>query len=109
MNSSQPQSTASPAQTYEDYFVPGMFRPWAEELLARADPQPGNTGAGRIRSGSAAMAPAPTYRDGGFACLRSALPVQDSTSLALLSNSASPVALVKARNSRVGPGATRRP
>ena len=37
---SQP-SSRNPAQTYEDYFVPGLFRPWTEELLERADPQPG--------------------------------------------------------------------
>ncbi len=36
---SQP-SSRNPAQTYEDYFVPGMFRPWADELLERADPRP---------------------------------------------------------------------
>jgi ubiquinone/menaquinone biosynthesis C-methylase UbiE len=32
---------SSPAQTYEDFFVPAMFRPWADELLKRAQPQPG--------------------------------------------------------------------
>ena len=35
------QAPASPAQTYEEYFVPGMFGPWADELVDRARPQPG--------------------------------------------------------------------
>lgn len=38
---SQPQPVLNPAQTYEDYFVPAMFRPWADELIERAQPQPG--------------------------------------------------------------------
>jgi ubiquinone/menaquinone biosynthesis C-methylase UbiE len=33
--------TLNPAQTYEDYFVEYQFRPWTEELLARAIPTPG--------------------------------------------------------------------
>lgn len=37
---SQTEPTSNPAQTYEDYFVPGMFRPWTEELLSRGQPQP---------------------------------------------------------------------
>ena len=37
----QPQASPSPAQTYEDYFVPHLFRPWTDELLQRARPQPG--------------------------------------------------------------------
>lgn len=39
----QPQSHPSPnpAQTYEEHFVPSLFRPWAAELLDRARPQPG--------------------------------------------------------------------
>ena len=41
MSQSTPKPAPSPAQTYEDYFVPGMFRPWAEALLQRARPQPG--------------------------------------------------------------------
>jgi len=31
----------NPAQTYEDYYVPAMFRPWAGILLRHAVPQPG--------------------------------------------------------------------
>ena len=31
----------NPAETYENYFVPAMFRPWATLLLRHADPQPG--------------------------------------------------------------------
>lgn len=38
MNQSQPRN---PAETYEDYFVPAMFRPWATLLLGHAAPQPG--------------------------------------------------------------------
>lgn len=30
-----------PAEVYEQYFVPAMFRPWASILLRRAAPQPG--------------------------------------------------------------------
>ncbi len=41
MSQSQPPAAPNPAQAYEDYFVPSMFRPWSEELLARANPQPG--------------------------------------------------------------------
>ncbi len=41
MNQPQPGPTSNPAQTYEDYFVPYQFRPWTEELLERAKPQPG--------------------------------------------------------------------
>jgi len=32
------QPAPNPAQTYEDYLVPHQFRPWTEELLARATP-----------------------------------------------------------------------
>ncbi len=38
----QGHPTPTPAQTYEDYFVPHQFRPWTEELLVRAVPVPGN-------------------------------------------------------------------
>ncbi|WP_394790749.1 methyltransferase domain-containing protein [Rhodoferax sp.] len=31
----------SPAEMYEQYFVPAMFRPWSQILLGRAAPQPG--------------------------------------------------------------------
>ena len=31
----------NPAETYERYFVPAMFAPWAQVLLERAAPQPG--------------------------------------------------------------------
>jgi ubiquinone/menaquinone biosynthesis C-methylase UbiE len=31
----------NPAEMYEQYFVPAMFRPWASLLLRRAAPQPG--------------------------------------------------------------------
>ncbi|MDP9357802.1 MAG: class I SAM-dependent methyltransferase [Chloroflexota bacterium] len=41
MNQPQPGPTSNPAQTYEEYFVPYQFRPWTEELLERAKPQPG--------------------------------------------------------------------
>ncbi len=41
MNQAQPTAASNPAQTYEDYFVPYQFRPWTEELLERATPQPG--------------------------------------------------------------------
>ncbi len=41
MNQAQPTATSNPAQTYEDYFVPHQFRPWTDELLERATPQPG--------------------------------------------------------------------
>ncbi len=41
MNQPQPGPTNNPAQTYEEYFVPYQFRPWTEELLERAKPQPG--------------------------------------------------------------------
>ncbi len=34
-------SPGDPAQTYEDYFVRYQFRPWAGELLARAEPVAG--------------------------------------------------------------------
>lgn len=37
---SQPQPR-SPAETYEQYFVPAMFLPWATILLRYASPQPG--------------------------------------------------------------------
>ena len=37
----QPQSASNPAQIYEDYFVPAQFRPWTEDLLARANPHAG--------------------------------------------------------------------
>ena len=42
MNQPQPAQATNPAQTYEDYFVPHQFRPWTEELLERAKPQPGD-------------------------------------------------------------------
>lgn len=32
--------TASPFNTYEEYFVPAMFQPWAKVLLRRAELQP---------------------------------------------------------------------
>jgi ubiquinone/menaquinone biosynthesis C-methylase UbiE len=38
---SQTQTPPNPAQTYEAYFVPAMFRPWANELISRAQPRPG--------------------------------------------------------------------
>ncbi len=41
MTQSQPTPTSNPAQTYEDYFVAHQGRPWTEELLERATPQPG--------------------------------------------------------------------
>lgn len=34
---------SSPAQLYEDYFVPAMFHPWADILLRHAAPQPGES------------------------------------------------------------------
>jgi ubiquinone/menaquinone biosynthesis C-methylase UbiE len=37
MNPAQPRN---PAETYEQYFVPAMFRPWANILLHHAAPQP---------------------------------------------------------------------
>ena len=36
----QPQPS-NPAESYERFFVPAMFRPWAEILLRHAAPQPG--------------------------------------------------------------------
>lgn len=41
MHQPEAQPTPNPAQTYEDYLVPHQFRPWTEELLARATPAPG--------------------------------------------------------------------
>ncbi len=41
MKHPQQQAVSNPAQTYEDYLVPHQFRPWTEELLDRAKPQPG--------------------------------------------------------------------
>ncbi|MDP9355764.1 MAG: class I SAM-dependent methyltransferase [Chloroflexota bacterium] len=41
MNQPQPRPGTNPAQTYEAFFVPYQFRPWTEELLDRAKPQPG--------------------------------------------------------------------
>ena len=41
MDQPPPRPGSSPAQTYEDYFVPNQFRPWTGELLDRARPQPG--------------------------------------------------------------------
>jgi ubiquinone/menaquinone biosynthesis C-methylase UbiE len=38
MNQPQP---GNPAETYENYFVPAMFLPWAAILLRHAAPQPG--------------------------------------------------------------------
>ena len=38
MNHPQP---LTPAETYEQYFVPAMFRPWAARLLSHASLQPG--------------------------------------------------------------------
>jgi ubiquinone/menaquinone biosynthesis C-methylase UbiE len=38
---SQSQSSLNPAQVYEEYLVPHQFRPWAGDLLDRADPQVG--------------------------------------------------------------------
>ena len=37
----QPPPSPNPAQTYEEHFVPFLFRPWTPELLDRAKPQPG--------------------------------------------------------------------
>ncbi len=37
MNHAQPMN---PAETYENYYVPAMFRPWANILLRHAAPQP---------------------------------------------------------------------
>ena len=34
-------SSANPAEAYERYLVPALFAPWAEDLLRRAAPQPG--------------------------------------------------------------------
>lgn len=39
MSTSQPQD---PAQLFDEYFGPAMFRPWAELLIDIADPQPGD-------------------------------------------------------------------
>ena len=39
MNQPQPRN---PAETYENYFVPAMFLPWATILLRHAAPQSGN-------------------------------------------------------------------
>ena len=36
-----PVSPANPAETYESYFVPAIFGPWAEELLGRVVPRAG--------------------------------------------------------------------
>jgi ubiquinone/menaquinone biosynthesis C-methylase UbiE len=33
--------SANPAETYQAYFVPAMFTPWAKMLLDHATPQPG--------------------------------------------------------------------
>lgn len=35
-----PAHTRNPAETYEDYFVPAMFIPWAASLLRHAAPRP---------------------------------------------------------------------
>ena len=35
-------ATETPAEAYERYFVPTIFIPWSQELLARAAPQPGD-------------------------------------------------------------------
>ncbi|MDB5729058.1 MAG: Methyltransferase type 11 [Noviherbaspirillum sp.] len=35
-------SQPNPAETYEQYFVPAMFRPWAAVLLRHAAPKPGH-------------------------------------------------------------------
>lgn len=41
MTHHEPDVPASPAETYESYFVPNIFRPWAAGLIDRARPQPG--------------------------------------------------------------------
>ncbi len=41
MSQPRPTPRPNPAQTYEDYLVPHQFRPWTEDLLQRAEPQPG--------------------------------------------------------------------
>lgn len=39
---SEPSTTGpTPAQAYEQYFVPTLFGPWAKELVRHASPQPG--------------------------------------------------------------------
>src|SRR5690606_5960003 len=40
---SQPVSAraGNPAQTFEDFYVPSVFRPWTSEILDRARPQAG--------------------------------------------------------------------
>jgi ubiquinone/menaquinone biosynthesis C-methylase UbiE len=38
---SHPASAPNPAQAYEDFLVPGMFRPWGIELVERASPRAG--------------------------------------------------------------------
>lgn len=38
-----PATPSSPAEIYDSYFVPSMFRPWAEILLRHAEPQPGES------------------------------------------------------------------
>ncbi|CAN5178145.1 methyltransferase domain-containing protein [soil metagenome] len=35
------QQTSNPAQTYEEFFGPALFKPWTHVLLDRASPQPG--------------------------------------------------------------------
>jgi ubiquinone/menaquinone biosynthesis C-methylase UbiE len=42
MHASPDQPAASPAETYEAYFVPAMFRPWLPDLFERTQPQPGD-------------------------------------------------------------------
>ena len=32
---------SNPAESYDSYMVPGLFAPWASQLLKRANPQPG--------------------------------------------------------------------
>ncbi len=41
MSTPSARRVESPARFYEDYLVPSLFRPFAEELIERAAPQPG--------------------------------------------------------------------
>ena len=39
--SAMSQQEGNPAQTYEDFYVANLFRPWTGELISRAEPRPG--------------------------------------------------------------------
>ncbi|MDQ4044115.1 MAG: methyltransferase domain-containing protein, partial [Chloroflexota bacterium] len=56
------QATPNPAQVYDDFLVPNMFEPWADELLARVAITPGDRvldvacGTGAVTRKAAAIA-----------------------------------------------------